>query len=139
MQPVVSWFRTAGGATRAPAVILAVAASMVAAQVHAWAAPEHLSLQPLLGVGFLVTAFLQGSYAAALMSRTDSVWLIRLGLVGNVALILLGLAAHNPDNPIGVWLAHQHAPGTQLLEQMAVASEAATVAGLAHLLTARRR
>lgn len=138
MQPVLSWFRLAGGATRAPAVILAVAASMGAAQVHAWAAPEHLSLQPLLGVGFLVTAFLQGAYAAALMSRADSVWLIRLGLAGNLVLILLGLASHTSGNPLAVWLAHQHTPASDLLEQMALVAEAATLAGLAHLLTLRR-
>ncbi len=125
------------GASRAPAVAVATLASAIAAQVHAWAAPEHLSLQPVLGVGFLLVAVFQGALAAALPVRSGSGWLIRLGLAVNLALILAGVAAHTPGQPLAVLLAHHHAPGTDFLEQIALTAEAAAVAGLVGLLPFR--
>lgn len=121
-------------ASRPPAVLIAAAASAIAAQVHAWAAPEHLALKPLLGVGFLVVAFLQGAYAVALLSRCPAPMLVRLGLVGSLALICLALVADTPGQPLAWLLEHQHAPGADLLEQVGLASEACLAAALAVLL-----
>ncbi len=120
--------------SRALALGLVVAASAIAAQVHAWAAPEHLTLQPLLGVGFLIVSFVQGAYAAALLGQSGSAWLIWVGLAANLGFILVGFAAHMPGQPLAVLLAHEHSPGSDVLEQIAFGAEAAVVAGLVHLL-----
>ena len=129
--------RLAEGGSRAPAVAVATLASAIAAHVHAWAAPEHLSLQPVLGVGFLLAAFFQGAFAAAVPFRSGSGWLIWLGVAVNLVLILAGVTAHTPGQPLAVLLAHQHAPGTDLLEQIALMAEAAVVPGLVCLLPFR--
>lgn len=135
--------QSAGATAAAPVeslVYIGVGLSGTAAVLHAWVVPEHLAVLPAAGVVFLVAAFLQGAYAAALLDRLHSSWLVALGLAGNLALLLLWLAVHVGGLESSSLSAHHHAAGAAHLEATAIAGlalEFTLVMALAALLTDR--
>src|SRR5262245_26076297 len=67
---------------------IAAALSLVAAGIHLWVMPEHFAEWWGYGVFFLVAAAAQALFAAALL-RAPSLALLRLGIIGNLAIIAL--------------------------------------------------
>ena len=122
-------------------VELAAAASLAAGVIHGWLVPEHFAEQPVAGLGFLLMAFVQAGYAAALLDRPGSGRLLAAGLAGNLVLILLLVVAHtlglplvSPDGP-----GQAHGVGFGAAEIATLATELALVLALAALLRGRPR
>jgi hypothetical protein len=67
---------------------LAATLSLLAALIHLWVAPEHFAEWWGYGAFFVAVAALQASYAVAVV-RWPRPWLLRLGILGNLALIAL--------------------------------------------------
>ncbi|MDQ3362874.1 MAG: twin-arginine translocation signal domain-containing protein [Actinomycetota bacterium] len=116
---------------------MAGALSLVAALAHFWAMPEHFEAWWGYGVFFLSAAVVQGLYGVVLLRRPGRTLLL-LGLVGNLALVLL----YTVTRTAGVPFFGPHAgevEGMEVLGLSAVFAEAALVVALAVLLRPARR
>jgi len=124
-------------ATRAWISYLAGALSLVAALAHLWVMPEHFEEWWGYGVFFLSAAVVQGLYGVVLLRRPGRTLLL-LGLVGNLALVLL----YTVTRTAGVPFFGPHAgevEGMGALGLSAVFAEAALVGALVVLLRPERR
>lgn len=77
----------------------ASALSLAAALIHLWVTPEHFEEWWGYGAFFLVAAFAQGLYSAALL-RWPSQLLLLLGIIGNSSIILLYLLTRTVGIPL---------------------------------------
>lgn len=141
----LSWDEEARGERRdypRTYVYLAAGLSLVAAQIHAWAMPEHFAEQPATGLFFLLVAVGQGAYAAALLDRPRSAPLLASGLGATIGLLLLLLVAHTVGLPL-VGLdgqGHIHAEAAEAFDPLAMVAlvvEAGLILALAVLLRGR--
>ncbi len=76
-----------------------MALSLAAALIHLWVTPEHFEEWWGYGAFFLVGAFAQGLYSAALL-RWPSQLLLLLGLIGNSSIILIYLLTRTVGIPL---------------------------------------
>ena len=85
----------------APRSLLALAAaSVIAAVVHVWVAPEHFAESALYGTFFVATAVAGLGYAALVLAR-PSRGLLLAGAAGNAAVVGLWLVTRLVAVPLG--------------------------------------
>lgn len=113
-------------------LVAAVALSLLAALFHLWVMPGHFAEWWGYGAFFLVAAAAQALFAL-LVLRAPQPWLLRAGIVGNLAIIALWVVTRT----VGVPVFGPHAGEVEAVGRLDVASklaEAALVAVLAILL-----
>ena len=120
-------------ADRSKTVLYAAAVfSLLAALVHLWAMPEHFEEWWGYGTFFLVSAVVQGAYAAVLL-RWPSRSLLLLGVGGNLSIIALYLVTRT----VGIPFFGPHAgevEGIGAADLSATAAEFALIAVLGAVL-----
>jgi hypothetical protein len=110
---------------------LLVIATLAAAVVHAWVAPEHFEESPLYGGFFLATTVAGLGYAAWVLSRPAR-WLYAAAVVANVAIVALWLMTRLVEVPVGPGAGETEPFGT--LDIVASSAEVlCVVAGIALL------
>src|SRR5829696_1713643 len=72
--------------------------SFLAEAIHLWVTPEHYLQWLGYGIFFLVVAALQGILGAALLFRPQR-WIFVVGILGNLAVVALGLHARRGGAP----------------------------------------
>lgn len=124
-----------------PFLYLMAAASAAAGLLHGWVIPEHFPEEWPIRLFFLVVAFAQAAYGAALLDWWHSRPLVTAGIVSNLLLIMLLLAAHIVSLPIllatNALVPHREALGAPELATLLL--ETILVAALATLWRGRRR
>jgi hypothetical protein len=105
--------------------------SLIAALIHAWMGPEHLEEWWGYGLFFLAAAIFQASYAAALVRRPTSS-LLRIGIVVNLAFIVLWAWTRT----IGIPLLGPHAGEVEPVGAIDVVSKLAEAGVVALLVIA---
>ena len=121
-----------GQAHRSKTVLYAAVFSLLAAVVHLWVMPEHFEEWWGYGMFFLVSAVVQGAYAAALM-RHPSRPLLLLGIGGNLSIVALYLVTRT----VGIPFFGPHAgevEGIGAADLSATAAEFALIAVLGAVL-----
>lgn len=81
-------------------LVLIAAASVVAAVVHVWVAPEHFDESALYGTFFVATAVAGIGYAALVLARPTRGVLLA-GVLGNAAIVALWLVTRLIAVPLG--------------------------------------
>ena len=122
------------GQTHRSKMVLYAAAvfSLLAAGIHLWVMPEHFEEWWGYGMFFLVSAVVQGAYAAALMRRPSRPLLL-LGVAGNLSIVALYLATRT----VGIPFSGPHAgevEGIGAADLSATTAELALVAALGAVL-----
>jgi hypothetical protein len=85
---------------RHPALIsVAAILSLIAALIHVWVMPEHFAEWWGYGLFFLVVALAQALFAVAIL-RVPSPTLVWLGILGNLAIIVLWLITRTIGIPV---------------------------------------
>lgn len=98
---------------------VAVALTVVAASMHAWAMPEHFGEWWGYGVFFLLVAAAQGFYGVALLRRAGPS-LFLLGIAGNLAVVVLYIVTRTVGIPF-------FGPHAGVVEELGVLGLSATV------------
>ncbi|MDP8904093.1 MAG: hypothetical protein M3N29_02040 [Chloroflexota bacterium] len=70
---------------------------VLAGVIHLWLGPGHLTVSPILGVGFLATGLAQAILAGVLLRRRS-----RAALVGAIIVSAFGLVAYAVDVTVGL-------------------------------------
>ena len=83
-----------------PVLVLLAAASLIAAVVHVWVAPEHFAESALYGAFFVATAVAGAVFAAWVIVRPTRALLLA-GVVGNAAIVVLWLVTRLVAVPLG--------------------------------------
>ena len=121
-------------ADRSKTVLHAAAVfSLLAAGIHLWAMPEHFEEWWGYGTFFLVSAVVQGAYAAALLRWPPGRALLLLGLWGNLSIVALYLVTRT----VGIPFFGPHAgevEGIGAADLSATAAEFALIAVLGAVL-----
>jgi hypothetical protein len=109
----------------------AAALSLVAAMIHLWVTPEHLAHWWGYGAFFLICALAQGLGGVFLL-RWPTQPLLLVGIVGNLAIVVLYVISRTWGMPIGPDLvvfspAAAHLEDPELLGMTATAAEVALV------------
>ncbi len=117
-------------------VVAAVTLSLVAALIHLWATPEHALLWWGYGAFFLATALAQGLFSVMLL-RWPAVPLALVGIVGNLAVILLYVYSRTAGVPFGPHAGEVEEVG--ILDMTATLAEMSLVVVLIMLLSGAYR
>lgn len=110
-----------GGAGRATALPVLAVCSGVAAIIHGAVCPQHFHESTLYGLFFLLVASSQLVFAALVITRPRR-WLLRAGLVGNLAVTGLWLLTRTSGIPLG--------PAAGTVEEIGIFDVIATAAEL---------
>ncbi len=92
--------------------------SVAAAVIHVWVMPEHFEEWWGYGMFFLVAALTQALYAIVLL-RTPTPTLLRVGIIGNVAIVALWVVTRT----IGIPIFGPHAGEIEAIGAIDVASK----------------
>ena len=117
-------------------LVLMSAASVVAAVVHGWVAPEHFGESALYGAFFVGTAVAGSGYAALVLTRPTR-GVLFAGVGGNAAIVALWLVTRLVAVPLGPGAGETEPFGA--LDVLATGAElVAVVAALVALAGVRR-
>lgn len=115
--------------------LLSVAAvlSLAAAAIHGWVAPEHFAEWWGYGLFFLVATVAQALYAVVLL-RSPTETVLRVGIVGNLAIIVVWVVTRT----LGIPLFGPEAGEVEAVGQIDMASKLVEVLLIALLITLLR-
>jgi hypothetical protein len=108
--------------------------SLVAAVIHVWVMPEHFAEWWAYGLFFLVAAAAQALYAVAVL-RAPSPTLLRVGIIGNLAIIALWVVTRT----IGVPFFGPQAGEIEAVGQVDIASKLIEILLVALLVVLLRK
>ena len=108
--------------TRQRLISSAALLSLVAAVIHVWVMPEHFEEWFGYGLFFLVAAAAQALYALILL-RTPTSTVLRVGIIGNLAIIVLWVVTRT----IGIPVFGPHAGEIEEIGAIDIASKLAEV------------
>ncbi len=119
-------------AVRSTSLDVAIALATLACIAHFVETPRHLEWWPESGVAFMVIGTMQGALALALLRTSPSPRLIKAGLWGTVAVVILYLASRTVGLPFSPGVPVH---GAKLLPGMPILPDGDKLVGPVDLLT----
>jgi hypothetical protein len=121
-----------GRAVRSTTVDVAIALSALAAIAHFVEAPRHFEWWPASGVAFVIIGALQGALSLALLRPSLSPRVVKVGLWGTVAVVLLYLLSRTVGLPFSPGVPVH---GAKLLPGMPILPDGDKLVGPVDLMT----